>query len=292
MKELFVEHKFRDEALGLIAKANSILEEYAEQDLVLTLRQLYYQFVARGFLANSQRNYKRLGDIINDARLAGLVDWGMLEDRTRFLRKHSAWDGPAEILKQCAAQYREDVWRDQECRPEVWIEKDALVGVIEAACRHYRVPYLACRGYASQSLQYETGLRFRQMLKNGRRPVILHLGDHDPSGIDMTRDNADRLSLFSGEEIEVHRLALNIEQVRKYNPPPNPAKESDSRSGPYIEKFGDESWELDALNPSMIDSLIRDSIDELIDGPAWKEALRQEKQNREKLQIIADNWTE
>jgi len=289
-KQLFVVKDFRAGSLALIDKANEILGEYEGQGLVLTLRQLYYQFVARGLLPNKQSEYKRLGVIISDARLAGLVDWDMMEDRTRYMRTLSSWGSPEDIIDVCARQYREDVWLKQPFRPEVWIEKDALVGVIERACNDLRVSHFACRGYASQSSQYEAGKRLAAYARQGQRPIILHLGDHDPSGIDMTRDNADRIGMFAGRRVEVRRLALNMNQVEEHQPPPNPAKESDVRFASYVQSYGEESWELDALDPAIIDRLIRDEINGMIDRPKWDAAMSREKVNRERIGLVSSNW--
>lgn len=290
MREKFIDRRFSPASAAIIETANGILEEYEAQGLVLTLRQLYYQFVARGLIPNKQSEYKRLGSIINDGRLAGHIDWSMMEDRTRTLRTISTWDSPASIVDVVARQYQEDLWASQLYRPEVWIEKDALVGVIERACRELRVEFFACRGYSSQSAQYEAGHRFRRYNDVGQTPVIFHLGDHDPSGIDMTRDNQDRLSMFSMDGVEVRRLALTFDQVDQYNPPPNPAKESDSRHEAYAAKYGNESWELDALEPTVIDALIRENIESLIDRRKWKKAQQAEKENRDKLVLVSDRW--
>jgi hypothetical protein len=289
--EQFINKRFRAESLSLIATANDILAEYQTQGLVLTLRQLYYQFVARDLLPNKQSEYKRLGGIISDARLAGLIDWDMMEDRTRFIRGVPTWENPSIAVDQQARRYREDLWADQPQRPEIWIEKDALVGVIERACTDLRIDYFACRGYASQSAQYEAGRRMQGYLGAGQKPVIFHLGDHDPSGIDMTRDNDDRLSMFSYESVDVRRLALNMDQVEQYDPPPNPAKESDIRFADYASKYGTTSWELDALEPRVIDRLIRDSVEGLIDRSKWAAASRVETMNRDLLKKISRNWT-
>lgn len=255
-KELFIERSFKPESMALIDQANRIITDYRAQGFTLTLRQLYYQFVSRDLLPNKQSEYKRLGSIINDGRLAGLIDWSAIEDRTRNVRVHPSWNDPSDIIESAAVGYQEDIWLGQEYRPEIWIEKDALLGVIEPVCRRYRVPYFACRGYTSQSEQYRAGKRFAKHRSLSVTPIVFHLGDHDPSGIDMTRDNGDRLAMFAGDEVEVRRLALNMKQITRYNPPPNPAKETDSRSSGYIEKFGSSSWELDALDPSVIDKLI------------------------------------
>lgn len=290
MKEAFVNKNFSDVRLQIIEQANAILEDYARDGLKVTLRQLYYQFVQKNLIPNKQSEYKRLGDILNDARLAGLVDWAVMEDRTRNVRKMPNWTDPGDFLDTATDWYEEDLWDRQERRPEVWIEKDALTGVLDNVCRRWRVPYFACRGYTSQSEQYAAGKRFAEVADQGQRPIVFYLGDHDPSGIDMTRDNADRLAMFADQEIEVVRLALNIDQVRAYNLPPNPAKETDSRAGAYIEQFGFGSWELDALNPRMIDQLIDAAIQDIVDTEAWNEALADEEEQREKIRKLHRNW--
>src|SRR5258708_1982254 len=223
-REAFAETKFRNATLAVIEQANHIITEFMNQGFVLTLRQLYYQFVARALIENRQSEYKRLGTIIKDGRRAGLIDWDAIEDRTREVHVHSSWDSPADIIDTVARQYREDLWQDQPYRPEVWIEKDALLGVIEGICTEWRVPYFACRGNNSEHLQYQAGKRFEEYLDEGLTPIVLHLGDHDPNGIDMTRDNRDRLALYARADVKVRRLVLNKDQLRRYPPPPNLAK--------------------------------------------------------------------
>lgn len=282
--------KFNDDRLDKIAKANAIIAEYREQGFELTLRQLYYQFVSRDFISNNQREYKNLGDIINDARLAGMVDWEAIVDRTRNLQTLPNWDDPSDIIEACAKQYRIDKWAQQQYRVECWIEKDALVGVIEGVCNDLDIDFFSCRGYTSQSEMWVAAMRLEQYRRKAQMPLILHLGDHDPSGKDMTRDITDRLSEFSGGEIEVKRLALNMSQVEEYSPPPNPAKITDSRAEKYIEEFGNESWELDALEPAVIAQLIRDAVDEVRDKKLWREAVAKEDKQKAQLQKVSDQW--
>lgn len=270
-KELFIEQPFRRATLERIAQANAIIDEYQADGMTLTLRQLYYQFVARGLLENKQRNYDALGDTISKARLGGLVDWDAIEDRTRFLRGRSNSYSPSTALTALSRRYSIDMWRNQETRLEVWIEKDALLGVIEGVCRDNDVDYFACRGYVSQSALYEAGQRMARYQRDGYRTVIIHLGDHDPSGIDMTRDNGERVNLFGWDETDVRRIALNMDQVDEYSPPPNPAKLTDSRAPEYVAQHGYESWELDALEPRVMRDLIQDTIDEYKDEYAWQE---------------------
>jgi hypothetical protein len=276
----------------VIDQANDIIRDYDAQGYTLTLRQLYYQFVARDLSANTMKDYKRIGSIINDGRLAGLIDWEAIEDRTRNLESPSTWDSPADIVRTCAKQFKYDWWLKQPVRIEIWVEKEALVGVIERVANRYRVPYFACRGNVSQSELWRAGVRMKSYYEDhDQRVIVLHLGDHDPSGIDMTRDNIARLELFGeGAEIEVKRLALNFDQVKRYRPPPNPAKMTDSRAAGYVAKFGNQSWELDALSPKVIDELIQEAITNEIDGDAWDTSKKAEDKARAELQTIADRW--
>jgi len=270
--EQFQEPRFRQSSLVKVRQANSIIEDYVNDGLTLTLRQLYYQFVSRGWVPNNQRQYDNLGKLINNARLCGLIDWDAIEDRTRFIRGVQTWNNPAHAIRGRASMYAIDMWENQDVKLEVWIEKDALVGVIERVCMRNDVDYFACRGYVSQSEQYKAGKRLKQYAHEGQTPVVIHLGDHDPSGIDMTRDNDDRLNMFSGYcGVEVKRIALNMSQIEQYSPPPNPAKMSDSRAGAYVEQYGNSSWELDALEPRVLERLIQSTIDEYKDPDAWQE---------------------
>jgi hypothetical protein len=292
MKEKFADINFRSPTLAVINHANKIIAEYQAQGFRLTLRQLYYQFVARALIPNKQTEYKRLGGIIDDGRQAGLIDWDAIEDRTRNLVKTSMWRSPEDIMAAVVASYQEDPWRGQNYHVEVWIEKDALTGIIESVCNTYRVGYFACRGYVSQSEMYSAAQRLKQANRAGRRPVILHLGDHDPSGMHMTVDNGDRLRLFMRSQgIDVERLALNMDQVEEYNPPPNPAKDTDSRFAKYEAEHGDESWELDALDPPVIEKLIRDALRARIDPEPWAEAMKAERRNKRALAAVTENWT-
>lgn len=292
----YVEKNLSADRLATIRTVNQIIGEYAAQGFLLTLRQLYYQFVARDLIRNNLQEYKRLGDVVNDGRLVGLIDWEAIVDRTRNLKALSHWDDPAEIVDACAKQFRNDKWEDQPHRIEVWIEKDALVGVIEGVCEELDVPFFSCRGYTSQSEMWAAAMRLKGYRRptNGARkqvPIILHFGDHDPSGKDMTRDIEDRLRLFMGG-LEVKRLALNEDQITEYAPPPNPAKVTDSRAAAYIAEFGTESWELDALEPAVIADLIRQAVFGLRDADLWAAAVEREDRHRELLAAASDRWTD
>jgi hypothetical protein len=288
-KIAYVNKRFTPESLAVIAKANEIIEAYQAQGFDLTLRQTYYQFVARGWIPNKDSEYKRLGNIIADGRLAGLIDWEAITDRTRNLRQNSHWDSPGDIMDSAAASFAYDKWADQKYRIECWIEKDALVGILESACEPLDVPYFSCRGYTSISEVWSAAMRLKAWRRKGQRILILHLGDHDPSGIDMSRDIVDRIGIF-GVKVEFKRLALNMDQVQQYNPPPNPAKSTDARYKHYRATHGDESWELDALDPVVLKALIRDNIVAHRDQAAWEAAVAREVAAKARLRKAARNW--
>jgi hypothetical protein len=258
----------------------------------LTLRQLYYQFVSRDIIPNTQKSYKNLGSVVNDARLAGLIDWDTIVDRTRELRTLSHWNDPSDIVEACSKQFNIDRWAGQKFRPEVWIEKDALVGVFERICRELDVPLFSCRGYTSQSEMWSAGQRMLGYRRKKQVPVVFHFGDHDPSGKDMSRDIQDRIDLFTGNQLKFERLALNMDQVEEYGPPPNPAKITDSRATAYIAEFGDESWELDALEPAVLAALVREAIQGVVDQNKMDEATAEQERHRETLSLVANRFEE
>jgi len=289
MKEQFEVFKFRQGTLKTIAQANDIIKEYSLKGFSLTLRQIYYQFVSRDFIPNTEKSYKNIGSIINNGRLAGLIDWQSIIDRTRNLRGNTHWNSPGEIIESAAGSFKMDKWENQDNYIEVWIEKDALIGVISQVCSNLDINYFSCRGYVSQSEMWRASKRIKVNESNGKACYIIHLGDHDPSGIDMTRDIQDRLRLF-GTEIDVKRIALNMKQVEKYKPPPNPAKISDSRFINYMNKYGSESWELDALSPEVISKLIEKNIKIFRDVTRWELAADIERGYRDTLVDLAENW--
>lgn len=311
MKKMFREHRFNSSTLIVIEQTNRILVDYARKGYDLTLRQIYYQFVAHDLFPNDRRwrwtgtrwvkdpngtknatpNYKWLGDIIDKGRLAGLIDWDHIEDRTRNLKGRSSWGSPVSMIGSAFEGYHRDRWHDQPVRVELWVEKEALVGIFSRICHKWDVDFFACRGYVSQSEMYRAAMRHRVYNDKGQKVIVLHFGDHDPSGIDMTRDIEDRLHMF-GASVEVRRMALNMDQVKEYDPPPNPAKQTDSRFDGYVDRFGDESWELDALNPEALVALVEGAINEYRDTEAWTETVEEEIDGRTWLKVARDQWSD
>ena len=290
-REAFLRKTFYATSRKIIRQANEILDEYRAQGYILTLRQLYYQFVSRDLIENTQQSYKRLGQVINDARLAGFIDWASIEDLTRQLADKGGFDNTQDFMDSVMDGYCLDHWADQDYRVEVWVEKQALTRIVSKACSALNLPYFACRGYVSQSEQYKAGKRMAWYREQGKQPIILHLGDHDPSGIDMTRDNDDRLTMFARSRgATMVRIALNMDQIEKYKPPPNPAVTTDSRYGAYIAAYGHDSWELDALKPPVMEALIHDTAQTYIDQDKWDVVADREERERVALVECGDRW--
>ena len=293
MKQAFETVNFQEKSLAMIETINGILDDYEAQGYTLSLRQLYYQLVARDLIENSIRSYKRIGEIVSKARLAGLIDWNMIEDRARETIIPPAWENPAEIVSAAAKQFRLDRWEGQDNYVEIMVEKDALSGILRPVCNDLHVRFTANRGYSSSSAMYEAGQRILAAAEAGKTPFLFYLGDHDPSGIDMTRDVTERLQVFSLDRLSVRnvdRLALNMDQVKKWKPPKNPAKDKDSRYAAYVAQFGRASWELDAIEPATLAALVREAVTAVIDTRQWKVIAEREKAMRAELERFADEY--
>lgn len=288
----YKEIKFHRSSLDIITAANAIIDDYKRKGFELTLRQLYYQFVSRDLIQNKDTEYKRLGEIISDGRLAGLIDWRAIIDRTRNLSSYSGDTSPEDALATAAGGYGRHQWEDQPNYVEVWVEKDALIGVVRQACQDMWTPHFSCRGYTSASEMWTAAQRLAARSIDGGQTVVIHLGDHDPSGMDMTRDIEERLSLFAGREIEVRRIALNMAQIEELKPPPNPAKITDSRAGKYIAEYGRSSWELDAIEPGRMVSLIRGTVRGYVDEDILARVNERSESEKAQLMAIARNYDE
>jgi hypothetical protein len=282
MRERFLEKNLRQEKTTLIATADQIVSDYQAQGFRLTLRQLYYQFVSRNLIPNTERAYKNLGEAISDGRLCGLLDWEAIEDRIRVPVRPPEFDDLADLVEAALQTYRLPRWDGQEHYVELWVEKDALAGVLRPLAMQYHVTLMVNRGYSSQSAMYDAHERFLKAEDEEKSCVLLYLGDHDPSGEDMVRDIDARLKMF-GCDVEVHKIALTMEQVTRYKPPPNPAKTSDSRAAGYIAEHGHYSWEVDALPPEVLQRLIRTAIERHADLEAMAAVVTREDKDKESL---------
>jgi len=296
-KTAYEDRRFAAKTRRVIEQANEIMDEYGGS---LTLRQLHYQFVARDLYENTQRNYKKLGDIIRNGRMAGLVDWDSIEDRTRGLYGKTTYGSPSEPISRLEYQYAEDLWRTQEVRLEVWIEKNALTGVISPATSRNRIDYFPTIGYPSISALKEAATRLNNYNNppswkaDGTVPqkvVILYLSDHDPEGMQMPEKVEETLATMGVENFEVKRIGLTLDQVREFNPPPSFAKETSARYTEYVQRYGtDQAWELDALQPAVIQALIQEQADHYRDDDLWEVAQENEQTSRARIAQISNNY--
>lgn len=320
MREFVKLHKFNPEAKVLVQKCSDIVTSFHARGFKMTLRQLYYQLVKDNIIRNEEKQYKKLSGLLSDARLMGRVDWEAIEDRIRVPRIPQEFKDLGDLVDTALSAYRLDRWAAQENYVELWVEKDALAGILAPIAREYHVTMRVNRGYSSQTAMYDAGQRFLRACygelpyktlldvarKDGtkldedaverlskiryldkavlpgapkRRPILLYLGDHDPSGEDMVRDIGARLWMF-GIEVDVRKVALTTEQVEEYDPPPNPAKMNDPRASEYVDKHGDTSWEVDAIPPDALDRIIRDALDDVVDAEKMEKIKAQEKRDK------------
>jgi hypothetical protein len=313
---------FRPDSLERIEQVNTILEDYPDQRL--TTRQVYYQFVSRGWLENNPKNYKNLAVLLTDARYAGMADWDVIEDRGREPSTPSEWNDIEGLMESAMRAYRLPRWAGQDCYAELWCEKQALAGVLQPLASKYHVTLMVNKGYSSASAMKQAADRMREAcgfespewhalqeemdpklseLESGsdeyqkflrdvfqprleqitKRCVLFYLGDHDPSGEDMVRDITERLKEFKVLCLTVQKLALTMKQVKQFDPPPNPAKLTDSRAKAYIAKYGEHSWELDALPPRELNRIVEAAFRSVLDMKKMQRIIEQEKQDMERL---------
>lgn len=301
MKECFIPKRFNGKSSGLLSHIERILNDYARDGYDLTVRQIHYALVSKNIIKNTVKQYKSLVALVNDARMAGVLDWRTVVDRGRNAYRPENWTSVGAMARDMAASFKIDKWADQPVYLEVMVEKQALEGVLLPACSRLDVTFTANKGYSSASAFYRAGKRFARRASEGKRLVVLYLGDHDPSGMDMTRDIMERVPLLGGSpcqsgfpamplNMEIQRLALNINQVREFKLPPNPAKQTDSRCAGYVSEFGPESWELDAIEPRALDALVTDAVAKLRDEVLWAAACAREELQRKALTKFAKRF--
>lgn len=291
MKKKYESYNMTQRLLDQLDVINEVVEDYRRQGYKLTLRQLYYQLVSRGIVPNQDTEYKKLSDLLKKGRMAGLVDWDSIEDRTRIPRLDYAVDDIDDAIDDTISQYKLDRLGDQDVYIEVWCEKDALSNILRRMTNKYHVRLMINKGYSSASAMYKSAQRF---LRHGRdkKKILIYLGDHDPSGLDMIRDIGDRLRTFgvvldTDNGYPIH-LGITREQVEKFKPPENPAKITDPRAQDYIDEHGDSSWEVDALEPSVLNSLVEDKILEYIDKDKYDVIVEQEVTDKKKLEKLKE----
>ena len=283
----FIEINFRRDSRDMLVRCNAILDEYQAQGLRLSLRQLFYQLVSRAIIPNTLRSYKNLGNLISNGRLAGVLDWDAIEDRLRQPVVPLEFADTDELIENAMSWYRLPRRKGQEIYAELWVEKDALAGVLRPIANAAHVTMMVNRGNSSQSAMYDSMRRFVRAERNDAECVLFYLGDLDPSGDDMVRDIEDRLEMMRAN-VEVRKLAINPDQIAQYTPPPNPVKMTDSRARAFIAKYGNECYEVDALPPNVLAQIITDALEDVTDQEKVDSILGREEQDKELLRDAAE----
>jgi len=272
--------KFYGRGEELIKISNEVLSDFYTRGFTTTVRSLFYQLVSRNVIANTEREYKNLGALVKNARLNGRIPWKYIVDETRPIVSNNHWASPQELLMSAAEQFRVDLRRTQWNIPEVWVEKTALIGVLRQVCSNLDVKLLSVRGNPSVTALHEADERIIDRFRSDQATTIFYLGDHDPTGIAIPKNIG---KFLNSEYATVVRIGLNIDQVNKYNLPPNPAKESDNNYKKYAKEFGPTCWELDALDPDVIIDLVKSSLDSVTDWDLFNAQLKLQEQGRQEL---------
>jgi len=230
----------------------------------MTVRQVFYQATVRGIVEKSEAGYTKVQTDLVQMRRAGIPPYGWLADNTRWQRKPRSFGSIEEALDETAHLYRKALWADADAYVEIWLEKDALSGVVYPITAQFDVPLMISRGYASLSFLYSAA----DAIGDLSVPVYLyHLGDFDPSGVNAGEKIEETLREMAPDaEIHFERIAVNPEQIVAWHLPTRPTKTTDSRS----KNFGDTSVELDAIEPDQLRTLVREAIEQHLPPDQFK----------------------
>ncbi len=268
----------QEKTIKLIGQVKEILNSYS---IALTIRQLYYQLVAKQIIPNNLKSYKRLDSILSKARKSNYLDFDAFTDRIRRPIKHGSWLNLNNFIADVKKSYSKDKWENQKNYVEVWLEKDALAGIFEPITQKYDVNLLVGRGYQSLSSLNDAANRFPS-----KDIYILYFGDFDPTGLDIPRSAEDNLEECFGISPSFERIALTREDIDKHQLPPAPAKTTDSRTYAFVKEHGNIAVELDALPPDVLEKKIEENIEKYLDFEQFEKDLRVEKRERNKLEKL------
>jgi 5S rRNA maturation endonuclease (ribonuclease M5) len=271
------------EILGLIRK---LITQHRGRKL--TLRQVFYQLVAKKIIPNNLRAYKNLSYLIAKARKNGDIPWDVIRNHTRFVIKENSWPNFKDFTKKIEKIYHKSKLANQRNYIEIWIEKDSLREWFEPITKEFDVPLIICRGYPSITTLYEASKRLKEIQK----PIhILYFGDFDPSGEDIFRTIKEKLIKDFGvnrRKLHIKKVALTLKDIKKYKLPPAPTKSTDSRSGKFVKKYGDFAVELEALPVRVLEQKIKRSIKSLLNWKQFQKDLKKEKQETKKLRKLIE----
>ena len=255
----------------------------------MTLRQLFYRLVSTEALENSRADYVRLSRVMTRAREEGKIDYDHIVDRSRPEYEPNVWDDLPGYLMAVRRSFRRDLWRDQPCHVEIWVEKDAIIGAIDGlAVGELGVTVRVGKGFQSATRVHEIAELFASTIK----PIhVFYLGDHDPSGRCIEDELYERVRRYGSGDFEMERLAIHESDIRIFNLPPLRVKPTDSRAKRFKREYGSKCVELDALPPNELRRRIKEAVDDLIDWEAWNRAMNVEAAEKESLTKIVTRMT-
>ena len=249
-----------------------------------TVRQVYYRLVASGAVEKTENEYKRTVRLLTAMRRERAVPMPWIADYTRWIRKPTTFDSPEHALRATARLYRRKLWANQAAYVEVWLEKDALAGVVIDETDPYDVPLMVTRGYPSVSFLHTAAEAIRAQAERGKPAHLYYLGDHDPSGVDISRHVEERIREHVPQaDLHFERIAVTPEQISAWSLPTRPTKRTDTRS----RNFDGGSVEVDAIPPAQLRQLVRDAIEQNIDRRALRVLMAAEESEREMLLDLA-----
>jgi hypothetical protein len=269
-----------------------MLAIFAEYTDPITIRQLFYQFVARQFLPNLTSSYKKVSRDCTTARELGHVPTSAIEDRNReAFGGDYGWDDNAEIyiketvegLRDKHYYYKYPRWVGQPKYVEVWVEKAALQGIVQSVAGQFNVKSCAGKGFSSFTFVHDAASRFSEQMDDGKECKILYFGDFDPSGECMVTDLIERVNRYGAEDVTIEKISLTRQQVLDWKLPYDATKVGDSRSKKFIEVNGDMAVELDAIPPDKLRELISGAINDNIDQKIWINNYNYHEKEREKI---------
>jgi len=262
----------RQYTLDKLDRVKEILEEFNTQGyLPITLRMLYYKLVTKNIIGNNVNEYNSLKKLMTKTRVSGEIPYEYFVDTTRVLQQADTWWSIPHFLKETLESYRLDRWKTQEYYIEVWLEKNTMIPILEDITSKYSVPLLSNHGYSSTTAMHEAEERFG----TDKKCIVIYLGDHDPSGLHMDED------IFNRASVEVDRIAITKAQVDKYHLPPNPAKKRDPRASNYVSEYGENSWELEALDIKITKELLEERILHYLDMDEYTKIIEEEEEHKE-----------
>ena len=263
----------------LVGNVSAILSDNADIS-PLTLRQIFYLLVTGYEYEKTERAYKRLCEAMNKARRASLIDMDDIRDDGLRKDEPHGWDGERQFVrsvKQWAAEFRLNRQQDQPVHLMVWCEAGGMLPQLASYCRDFGVPVLSSGGFDSVTTKHNFA---RDASGDFNKVEILHIGDHDPSGVHMCSSLDEDLSAFVeyyGGEIEVTRLAVIPEQIDRLRLPTSPAKVTDNRS------FQGRTTQAEAIPPRTLKSIVQDAIASRMDQETYREVLEEEAAIRASL---------